>query len=110
MEKATLWGTSLFYSSPDIIRLISSSRLRCAGHVVHMGEGRNGTEYWWENPMEKIHLEDQVLDGRIGSKWTVVSFVARCGLDSHGSCSGPQAGSCECGDEPSGNGPTALFS
>jgi hypothetical protein len=29
------------YSSPDIIRQIKSRRLRWAGHVARMGEGRN---------------------------------------------------------------------
>jgi hypothetical protein len=29
------------YSSPDIIRQIKSRRMRWAGHVVRMGEGRN---------------------------------------------------------------------
>jgi hypothetical protein len=29
------------YSSPDIIRQIKSSRMRWAGHVARMGEGRN---------------------------------------------------------------------
>jgi hypothetical protein len=30
------------YSSPDIIRQIKSRRMRWAGHVARMGEGRNG--------------------------------------------------------------------
>jgi hypothetical protein len=30
-----------FYSSPDIIRQIESRRMRWAGHVARMGEGRN---------------------------------------------------------------------
>jgi hypothetical protein len=30
-----------FYSSPDIIRQIKSRKMRWAGHVAHMGEGRN---------------------------------------------------------------------
>jgi hypothetical protein len=29
------------YSSPDIIRQIKSRRMRWAGHVTRMGEGRN---------------------------------------------------------------------
>jgi hypothetical protein len=29
------------YSSPSIIRIIKSGRMRWAGHVVHMGEKRN---------------------------------------------------------------------
>jgi hypothetical protein len=28
------------YSSPDIVRVIKSRRVRLAGHVAHMGEGR----------------------------------------------------------------------
>jgi hypothetical protein len=28
------------YSSPNIVRVIKSKRMRWAGHVVHMGEGR----------------------------------------------------------------------
>jgi hypothetical protein len=32
------------YSSPNIIRVIKSRRMRWAGHVAHMGEGRNA--YW----------------------------------------------------------------
>jgi hypothetical protein len=31
------------------------------------------------------------------------------GLDSTGSGQGPVAGSCECGDEPSGSGATELY-
>jgi hypothetical protein len=30
-----------FYSSPDIIRQIKSRRMRWAGHVARVGEGRN---------------------------------------------------------------------
>ena len=29
-----------FYSSPNIVRVIKSRRMRWAGHVAHMGEGR----------------------------------------------------------------------
>jgi hypothetical protein len=29
------------YSSPDVISQIKSRRMRWAGHVTHMGEGRN---------------------------------------------------------------------
>ena len=28
------------YSSPNIVRVIKSRRMRWAGHVAHMGEGR----------------------------------------------------------------------
>jgi hypothetical protein len=33
------------------------------------------TEFWWESPREKDHLEDQGVDGRMGSKWTMGKFV-----------------------------------
>jgi hypothetical protein len=36
-------------------------------------------------------------------------LVGGCGVDSPGSGKGPLAGSCECGDEPSGSGATELI-
>jgi len=30
----------IFYSSPNIVRVIKSRRMRWAGHVAHMGEER----------------------------------------------------------------------
>jgi hypothetical protein len=33
-------GFVIFHSSPNIVRLIKSRRMRWAGHVAHMGEGR----------------------------------------------------------------------
>ena len=37
------------YSSPNIVRLIKSKRMRWAGHVAHMGRGEVYTRFWWEN-------------------------------------------------------------
>jgi hypothetical protein len=54
------------YSSPDIIRQIKSRRMRWAGHVARMEEE---SEVWWENPKETEFLEDQGVDGRMGSVW-----------------------------------------
>jgi hypothetical protein len=59
------------YSSPDIIRQIKSRRVRWAGHVARMGEGRNVYRVWWESPKERDHLEDRGVDERMGSKWTL---------------------------------------
>jgi len=28
------------YSSPNFVRMIKSKRMRCVGHVAHVGEGR----------------------------------------------------------------------
>jgi hypothetical protein len=40
MEKTTYEELSQLYSSPNIVRVIKSSRMRWAGHVARMGEGR----------------------------------------------------------------------
>jgi hypothetical protein len=42
------------YSTPNIVRVIKSRRMRRAGHVARMGERR-----------ERDHLGDQGVDGRI---------------------------------------------
>jgi len=34
------------YFSPNIIKVIRSIRLRCAGHVARMGEKRNEHRFW----------------------------------------------------------------
>jgi hypothetical protein len=47
------------YSSPSIIRMIKSRRMRWAGHAARMGEKRNAYRYWRENPKEGDHWEDQ---------------------------------------------------
>jgi hypothetical protein len=56
------------YSSPDIIRQIKSRRMRWAGHVARMGGGRNMYRVLVGKPEAKDHLEDQFVDGRMGSK------------------------------------------
>jgi hypothetical protein len=59
------------YSSPGIIRQIKSRRMRWAGHVARMGAREVCTSFWWESPKERVHLEDQVVDGSMGLKWTL---------------------------------------
>jgi hypothetical protein len=36
----SLWGRGSLYSSPNIVRVIKSRRMRWAGHVARMDEGR----------------------------------------------------------------------
>jgi hypothetical protein len=43
------------YSSPIIIRMIKSRRMKLAWHVARMGEKRNG----WKSRREINHLEEQ---------------------------------------------------
>jgi hypothetical protein len=63
------------YSSPDIVRQIKSRRMRWAGHVARMGEGRNVYRVLVGKPDGKHHLKDQGLDGKMGSKWTLGRLV-----------------------------------
>ncbi|KDR21876.1 hypothetical protein L798_00375 [Zootermopsis nevadensis] len=44
------------YSSPDIVRVIKSKRIRWVGHVAHMGEGRGVYMVLVERPEVKIVL------------------------------------------------------
>jgi hypothetical protein len=50
-------------------------------------------------------LEDQGVDGRMGSEWILVRLAgAVYKVDSVGSGQGSVVGSCEYGEEPSGSG------
>jgi hypothetical protein len=55
------------YSSPSIIRMMKSRRMRWARHVARMGEKKNA--YWWESQKEVDHWEDQDVGGRLIIKW-----------------------------------------
>jgi hypothetical protein len=57
------------YSSPNIIRVIKSRRMRWAGHVARMGEGRGAYRILVWRLREGDYLEDPGLDGRIILKW-----------------------------------------
>ena len=53
------------YSSPNIVRVIKSRRMRWAGHVARMEEGRGVHKVLVEKPDSKRSLGDQDVDGRI---------------------------------------------
>jgi hypothetical protein len=53
------------YTSPSIIRILKSKRMRWAGHVARMGRRATLIDYWWESQTERDHKEDQDVDGWI---------------------------------------------
>jgi hypothetical protein len=57
------------YSSPNIIRVIKSRRMRWAGHVARMGKSQVHTGFWWGDLREGDHLGGSGVDGRIVLKW-----------------------------------------
>jgi len=51
------------YSSPIIVRVIKSRRMRWAGHVARMAEERGCIGSWWGNRGERDHWGDLGIDG-----------------------------------------------
>jgi hypothetical protein len=59
------------YSSSNIVRVIESRRIRWAGHVACMGEGRGVYRVLIGRPEGKSHWEDLGVGGRITLSWTL---------------------------------------
>jgi hypothetical protein len=72
------------YSSPCIIRVIKSRRLRWAGHMARMGERRGAYRALVGKPEGRNHLEDPGVDGRIILKWIFERLDGGHGLDQSG--------------------------
>jgi hypothetical protein len=53
------------YSSPNIVRMIKLRRMRWAGHVARMGEGRGVYRVWLGSPKVRVHWEDIGVVGKI---------------------------------------------
>jgi hypothetical protein len=59
------------YSSPGIITIIKSRRMRWGGgSVARMGENRNAYRIWWESQKERDNWEDQDVGG-----WTILKWI-----------------------------------
>jgi hypothetical protein len=99
----------ILYSSPNIIRQIKSRRMRWAGHVACMGEGRNVYRVFVGKPEGKRPLERPRRRWENGIRMDLKEIGwGSCGVDSPGLGQGSKAGCGECGDEPSGSGATEL--
>jgi hypothetical protein len=57
------------YSSPNIVRVIESRRMRWAGHVARWERREACIVFWWGNLRERVHLGDPGVDGRIILGW-----------------------------------------
>jgi len=57
------------YSSPNIVRVIESRRMRWAGHVARMGEERGCIGSIWGNRREREQWGDLGVDGWIILGW-----------------------------------------
>jgi hypothetical protein len=73
------------YSSPDIIRQIKSRRMRGAGHVARMGEGRNVYRVLVGKPEGKRALERPRRRWEDGIKMDFREIGWGGGVDSPGS-------------------------
>jgi len=60
------------YSSLNIVRVIKSRRIRWAGHVAHMGEGRMCIGSWWGNRREGDHWGNLGID-----VWIILRWISR---------------------------------
>jgi hypothetical protein len=59
------------YSSPNIVRVIKSMRMRWAGYVARMGRGEVFTGFWLGVPKVRDLWEDLGVIGKITLRWTL---------------------------------------
>jgi len=60
------------YSSPNIVQVKKSRRMRWAGHVARMGEEKGCMGSWWGNRREGDHWGDLGVDG-----WIILGRISR---------------------------------
>ena len=76
---------SHLYSLPNIVRVVKSRRMRWAGHVARMAEGRGVHRVLVGKPEGKRTLGDPDVDGRIILRWIFRKWEGLWGLDGVGS-------------------------
>ena len=57
------------YSLPNTLRMVKSRRMRWAGHVARMGEGRGVHRVLVGKPEGRSHWGDTDVNGRIILRW-----------------------------------------
>jgi hypothetical protein len=79
------------YSSPNIVRVIKSRKMKWTGHVARMGKVFTG--FWLGGPKARDHWEDLSGGGRLTLRWTLGRYgsMGRTGFSSLriGSSGGP---------------------
>ena len=91
------------YSSLNIVRVIKSRRLRWAGHVARMEDGRGVHKVLVGNLRERDHWGDQDIDGRIILRWILKKWERVVETGWSWLRIGQMAGACEYGNELSGS-------
>jgi hypothetical protein len=77
-------GLHSLYSSPNVIRVIQSRKMRWVSHVARTGEMRSACNILIGKP-EGDNLEEKDEYGKIILRWILGNRVGRCGLDASGS-------------------------
>jgi hypothetical protein len=85
-----LSATAIQYirSYPPYLEAVSSIRNLSTRHAVvkkgppkMVSEERKCGGFWWESPKKRGHLEDQGVDGRMGSELVLGRLAGGCGVD-----------------------------
>jgi hypothetical protein len=62
---------NVLYSSPNIVSMIKSRRMRWAGHVACMERREDFGRFWLGGPKGRDHKEDQGVSGSITLRRTL---------------------------------------